>query len=126
MFEGNTAATLSTSCEPTLDPIRCCGNYNRDKNPAFPRMHHKFLVFCDVDEIDYSKEGTPKPVHPTKVWTGSFNLTKNAGMSLENAVILTDPALINAYYQEWGWVLSLSEPLNWETDWLTPEFRIGT
>jgi len=24
------------------------GNYNHDKVPARPRMHHKFLVFCRV------------------------------------------------------------------------------
>ena len=25
--------------------VRCCGNHNSTRNPSFPRMHNKFLVF---------------------------------------------------------------------------------
>ena len=44
----------SVSCDPKIDPVRCVGNYNADKHPAFPRMHHKFLVFCR-SEPDHSQ-----------------------------------------------------------------------
>lgn len=35
--------SLSTCSDPTVEPIRCVGNHNRDKVPAFPRSHHKFF-----------------------------------------------------------------------------------
>lgn len=108
--------------DPGIDPVRCMGNHNRDKEPAFPRMHHKFLVFCRV----HAQRHFYEDVQPYAVWTGSFNLTQNAERSLENALYLTDPALVQAYYQEWAQIEALSEPLNWEYPWCAPEWRIGT
>ena len=49
---------------------------------------------------------------PRVVWTGSFNFTLNATNSFENAVVLHDPKIVNAFYQEWGQILALSEPLD--------------
>lgn len=152
------------------DPIRCVGNYNSDKSPAFPRAHHKFVIFgrtkakprqpseaifpsdystteiqslgfgvgdenfvfngTDIEDLDDeeddfdSSEGLT--VQPYGVWTGSFNFTKNAGHSLENAVYLEDKAIVNAYANEFAQIFALSEPLNWESVWSCPEFRVGT
>jgi hypothetical protein len=118
-------AQLSYLSDQTIQAVRCVGNYNREKKPAFPRMHNKFLVFCRVCPVEV--EGyTAEQVQPYAVWTGSFNLTKNAGMSLENAVLITDPAIVNAYYCEWGQIMALSESLDWESDWSAPEWRIGS
>jgi hypothetical protein len=60
------------------------------------------------------------------VWTGSFNFTETATASLENAVILREPRLIEAYLREFCQVAALSEPLDWSSAWLAPEWRIGT
>jgi phosphatidylserine/phosphatidylglycerophosphate/cardiolipin synthase-like enzyme len=60
------------------------------------------------------------------VWTGSFNLTFNAQQSLENAVLLREPALVEAYFHEFGQIMAISEQLDWESDWVEPEHRIGT
>jgi len=65
-------------------------------------------------------------LEPYAVWTGSFNFTKNAGFSLENAVIMRNPKIVNAYLLEWANVEAISEPLDWENDWVAPEWRIGT
>ena len=46
-FRADGIRELSSLGDPTLEPIRCVGNHNKDKKPAFPRMHHKFLVFTD-------------------------------------------------------------------------------
>jgi hypothetical protein len=116
---------LSVCSDPAIDPVRCVGNHNRNKAPAFPRMHNKFLVFCKVFKVAEQNYGRPM-MKPYAVWTGSFNLTKNASMSLENAVVLTDPAIVSAYFNEWGQVLALSESLDWESDWSEPEWRIGS
>ncbi|MBL7970855.1 MAG: hypothetical protein JNL03_04970, partial [Prolixibacteraceae bacterium] len=43
---------LSVCGDPTVDSIRCVGNHNSDKNSAFPRAHHKFLVFCELNSQD--------------------------------------------------------------------------
>ena len=112
---------MSYAGEPSIESVRCVGNYNRDKNPAFPRMHNKFLVFGDINSVDGEDYVAPKAV-----WTGSFNLTKNAGYSFENALIIRDPVIVNAYAQEYGQIAGLSEPLDWQSDWSSPEFRLGS
>lgn len=115
---------LSFATDPTVDAIRCVGNHNSDKNPAFPRAHHKFLVFCNIknsSEFEYS---------PVALWTGSFNFTKNATYSFENVLYMTDKSgnnsIINAYLNEHHQIFALSEKLDWEYEWTTPEFRLGT
>jgi HKD family nuclease len=113
---------LSICGDPSVQPVRCIGNHNEDKIPAFPRAHHKFLVFCRFDK--------DKKYVPTVAWTGSFNLTFNATKSFENVIILTDNSgnnkIINSFLQEHHQLFTLSEPLNWRDTWSTPEFRIGT
>ena len=106
--------------------IRCVGNHNVNKDPAFPRAHHKFIVglSCphDVDEPPwYGCRLTPHAV-----WTGSFNFTANGTRSLENAVILRDPVIAEAFLGEFCQVAAISEPLDWETPWARPEWRLGS
>jgi len=118
---------LSICDEPVIYPVMCVGNHNKEKHPAFPRSHHKFLVFCEkrgkLDEykIDYA---------PTAVWTGSFNFTKNATHSFENALYIEDKSgnnpILQAYLNEHHQIFTLSEMLDWETTWIEPRYRIGT
>lgn len=117
-------AGLSTACDPTVEGVRCVGNYNRDKNPSMPRMHNKFVVFCDV--IEGASRFKEDIVVPKSVWTGSMNFTHNATLSFENGVLIQDKKIATAYANEWAQIFALSEPLNWEHDWVAPEFRIGT
>jgi phosphatidylserine/phosphatidylglycerophosphate/cardiolipin synthase-like enzyme len=63
---------------------------------------------------------------PEAVWTGSFNFSVNAGRSLENAVFIEDTAIAQAYANEFSQVAALSEPLNWQDPWCSPEWRCGT
>lgn len=60
------------------------------------------------------------------VWTGSYNFTQNAERSWENAVIIRDPVIADAYLREWAQLYSLSEPLDWKSPYVAPEWRIGT
>jgi hypothetical protein len=105
-----------------IPPVRCVGNDNADKHPAWPRMHNKFLVFCSLRENAWRGP----ELHPECVWTGSYNITFNAQKSFENAVILRDSDIAAAYAREWAQILALSEPLDWEDRWSAPEYRIGT
>ncbi|MFV9423780.1 hypothetical protein [Microbacterium sp. S1037] len=113
----------SYATDPTLEPVRCVGNHNSDKSPAMPRMHHKFLV-----RLEYNERAEPAVDHlrPVAVWTGSFNFSKNAGYSFENAVEIDDSSIAAAYFAEFARVMSLSEPLEWESPWVYPEWRTGT
>ena len=99
-------------------------------------MHHKFLVFCDrgyqVEKYDEGPNGE-KPFSidhpcfvPKAVWTGSFNATHTSIRSLENAVIIHRPEAARAYYDEWKTLLGLSEPLDWTSNYVEPEYRIGS
>lgn len=92
--------------------IRCVGLGGGSRNR--PRLHHKFLVFCDRHNA------------PQAVWTGSFNPTDNATRSLENAVIIRDETIADAYHKEWVALFGISEPLDWTSRWVAPEYRIGT
>lgn len=118
-----TISRMSYGGESDIEAVRCVGNYNRDKNPAFPRMHNKFLIFGD---FSFRGDDEYPVMDPNAVWTGSFNLTKNAGFSLENALIIRDKKIVNAYAQEYGQIAGLSEPLDWRSDWCSPQFRIGS
>jgi len=118
------AANLSVCSDPSVDPIRCVGNHNSDKKSAFPRMHNKFLVRCKIgDFLDASEH---HELIPTAIWTGSFNFSKTAGNSFENAIIIENETIANAYANEFAQIFALSEPLDWSSKWVEPELRIGT
>lgn len=109
--------SMNVCGDPTLQAIRCMGNHNSTRRPASPRMHNKFLVFA---------KRRPQGIIPYAVWTGSFNMTYNAGCSFENALYITDTEIVDAYFNEYLQIAALSEPLDWESDWCEPEWRIGT
>ncbi len=130
-FDGTILSRLTVAGDTSIDPVRCIGNHNADKQSAFPRSHHKFVIFCDyVEEVPH-EFGMSSPlilpmILPKSVWTGSYNFTKTAGMSFENAVVLSDPSIVDAYFHEYAQIAALSEPLDWERQWSVPEWRIGT
>jgi hypothetical protein len=98
--------------------IRLCGFFNKEKNPAFPRMHNKFALFGKYDQKLTFNE----------VWTGSFNWTFNATQSFENAIVSMNPKIIKAYLSQWLEILMMSQPLDWKSEWhpQNSELRYGT
>lgn len=112
---------MSYCSSPEIDPIRVVGYSNTEKLPAFPRSHHKFLIFCNKKE---NKMGMA--VNAYGLWTGSYNLSQNAERSFENAIYTTMGKIIEAYLMEWGQVAALSEKIDWDSDWVAPEWRIGS
>lgn len=122
---------LSACSLTSFDTVRCVGNYNADKKPAFPRAHHKFLVFLRKDGVLTDEEKFEDWVDrlsytPYAVWTGSFNFTENAAASFENAVYIQNRTIAQAYLDEFVHLFALSEPLDWHSQWVEPEYRIGT
>ena len=123
---------LSVASDDTLAPIRCVGVRPDDpKSRNHPRMHHKFMVFCDLgyEKIEDGPDGEIggyERLIPKVVWTGSFNPTTNGSRSLENAVIINSPEIAEAYAREHAILLAVSEPLNWSERYVAPEYRIGT
>lgn len=122
-FRPTILSKMSYCGDPTLDPVRCFGNYNSLRVPAFPRMHHKFIVLCH--EAETEPRGYMN-YEPYEVWTGSFNFTKNASDSFENAIVLKDACLVQAFFSEFAQIAALSEPLNWESEWVEPQWRWGS
>lgn len=120
--------SLNVCNDPTVEAVRCVGNHNTTKQPVHPRMHHKFVTFCSFDMAppSFLNEATAVTLIPRKVWTGSFNFTQNGVQSLENAVVVNDTHIAEAYFHEWEQVFALSEPLDWRTPWVAPEYRIGS
>jgi hypothetical protein len=111
--------SLSYCSNWELEAVRCVGVANIAKQAASPRMHHKFVVFGNLNPEGWCFE-------PKAVWTGSFNFTHNGRNSLENAVFIEDEKIANAYFQEYSQVYALSEPLDWKSVWVAPEYRIGS
>lgn len=89
--------------------IRCIGNSLETSS----RMHNKFIVLCKAKDGLFT---------PYAVWTGSFNFTKSATLSLENAVLLTESCIVDAYAKEFVQNLALSESIKWKESKCTPEF----
>lgn len=122
----STLGQLSICGDPTVDPIRCLGNYNSGHHAAFPRAHNKFLVFC---RTSYDEQGVMINYRPTAVWTGSFNLTYNATNSFENAVVMHDHSgkneILWSFLQEHHQLFALSERLNWTSPWVKPQYSFG-
>jgi len=111
--------------------VRCVGYAKRGSDIAVPRMHHKFLVFGRQPSGHHTSDADDAPwvrgdIEPQAVWTGSFNFTHNGGESLENAVFIRSPKIAGCYLREFAQVAALSEPLDWTSEYVEPEWRIGT
>jgi hypothetical protein len=107
------ASDLSTHEGDSSEAIRCVGLC-----PTLgPRMHHKFLVFCD-----WFDDGENSPtVVPKVVCTGSYNFTQNSVKSWENAIFFHDQRIALAYAKEFSQLLAFSEPLDWESKSINPQ-----
>jgi len=112
-------APISTHGTSWSDPIRCVGNHNSSKTQIKPRMHNKFLI--GIKKI-------PKEpfLRPTAVLTGSYNFTKSSEYSFENVVILPNRRVAEAYMREFQQIFLFSEPLDWKSEWVEPDVRIGS
>lgn len=111
-------------CSFETSGVRCAG-YNFSDSRTYPRMHHKFLVFCRWVGAKGNR-GEIGSFEPEKVWTGSYNFTNNGERSLENAVLIHDSRVAAAYLREFVHCLSISEPLDWNSEWVQPEYRWGS
>lgn len=98
--------------------IRRCGFINKNKLPAFPRMHNKFIVFGN-DELIFDDDGSfiCNSRNYTEVITGSFNYTENSTNSLENIICVKDKKIVRSYYAQFGEIALISVELDWEGDW---------
>lgn len=102
-----------------IDPVRCIGMHGDKKQTMHPRMHHKFLVFLNMQKND---DGS-FIAKPYGVWTGSFNVTSNATRSFENAVYIKNEKIAEAYMKEWAQLMGLSEDLDWQAEDIAPNLN---
>jgi len=105
--------------------IRRCGFINKDKLPAFPRMHNKFIVLGNDRLINDDEGGYNGLVcEYTEVITGSFNYTENSTNSLENIICIKDAKIVDSYYKQFGEIALISVELDWEGDWNPDESNL--
>lgn len=109
-------AGLSFGGDQSVDRYRVFGKLEKGDDRR-PLMHHKFLVGCDISK---------SKLVPQSVWTGSYNMTKRSNMSLENAVIIKDGGVADAYLREWLEVFALSESLNFDSHYVRPQWTWGS
>lgn len=128
---------MSYSSDPTLEGVRCFGERLRERYRSL--MHHKFAVFCEVEtkkDTFFSREVFGKSdreytyfwhsVRPVAVWTGSYNWSMLSERHLENAVFIEDETIAAAYLREWSLIAAMSEPLDWESEYVEPQWRLGS
>lgn len=125
-FSTGILGRVQTNADPEMDAVRCLGNFNREKSPAHPRMHNKFLVFCESHTVEPDGQYESTTITPESVWTGSFNFSDTATKSFENAVHISDLDIADSFFREFQQIYALSEPLDWEEDYMQPEWSIGT
>jgi hypothetical protein len=120
----NILPKISYCSNPIMEAVRCVGH---KRSFCTPLMHNKFIVFCKAREIKESDEDfVVREIIPYAVWTGSFNFSLTSSTSLENAVVIKYPDIANAYYQEFGQIYAISEPLDWTAKYIEPTERIGS
>jgi hypothetical protein len=86
-------------------------------------MHNKFILFAKVSRGANDRD--IEVISPYAVLTGSFYFTKNAINSLENALYISIPLIVIAYYIKFDQSAIMSEPVDWSADWVEPEWRVG-
>lgn len=117
---------LSEDCHPRIDPIKCVGK--EETKGSYSLMHNKFLIFAKTENQCVEVNGNNfcmEMVKPYAVWTGSFNFTYNATQSLENALIITDDEIVNAYFKEFGQIAAISEKLVWTSKYPKPDWKFN-
>ena len=124
-FEFNNILPKISYCRDTfMEAVRCVGH---KRSFCTPLMHNKFIVFCKSREIkDPDGDYVTREIIPYSVWTGSFNFSLTANTSLENAVVIKNTEIANAYYNEFGQIYAISEPLDWTAKYIEPTERIGS
>jgi hypothetical protein len=115
--------------DQSIAGVRCVGlrNDRVASGVRHPLMHNKFLVFARLRFVPEHDEEKDEPLwDPQIVWTGSYNLSRMAHRSRENTVVIRNPTVASAYLHEWVDLMSLSEPLDWGSDWVDPQWHEGS
>ena len=87
-------------------------------------MHHKFLVDCsleDDNEMRLANSSPRKKLVAKRFWTGSYNFSKNAQCSLENALVCEDKKAAECYFWMWQRIYAMSESLEYASSNPEPE-----
>lgn len=97
--------------KPLVASVRCLGDEVVSEFNA-RRMHHKFVVF--------GQRNSDNTCTATHVWTGSYNFSKSAELSLENAIYIKDTGIANQYACEFAAIFLNTEPLDWISKTMSP------
>lgn len=90
-----------------IDGVRAHGERSTTRQAHVARMHHKFVVVF-------------RGAEPIGVWTGSYNPTRVAEQSAENAVWIEDVRIATQFAHEHVRLLLTSEPVRWTSKHRAP------
>lgn len=106
------------AADPPTCAIRCAGNVKPKGVSIMDHsvLHHKFVVLGRWDSDDKNL----RQFQPQAVWEGSLNWGVND--NVDNASLHEDPERAARFYEEFLTVLSFSEPTEWTSKTIAPEF----
>ena len=94
-------------------------------------MHNKFLVFgnmvpTETCVFDDGEHYTEFDFEACAVLTGSANYSESSSLHEENLLYVESKQLASAYHNRWRRIVSISEKLDWTSEYVEPEFRWET
>ena len=128
-------SSLSFATDPTLEGVRCLGN-RPEPGVASPNAQQVFRVLqhrYDLSSRLHFKgtrrtlpECPPTPMAAPVRVDRLVQRHHKWPQLMGNSLIIQDVTIAQAYLDEWCQLLALSEKLDWEDPYVTPQWRIGT
>jgi hypothetical protein len=73
------------------EPVRWMGEFNTKKSPAFPRLHNKFLVFCETYEYSYEHTDDDNEYDDDGNWiVPAYSFDEAGVLQVENKIVPGD------------------------------------
>ncbi|MEP7194323.1 MAG: hypothetical protein ABI903_15850 [Actinomycetota bacterium] len=111
--------------EGVISAVRELGFRSTSRDKLVPMVHAKVMLVGELwwhDEHPFGYSADMMGFRPHQLWVGSPNFTTSSRASLEMGMWTSDPAMLNAARD---WLLALiemSEPLEFGSDHLEPEY----
>jgi ATP-dependent helicase IRC3 len=83
---------------------------------------HSIITANEIFSLDLRSRSVKEAVE----YQAERERVRPSANSFENVVVIREPGIVAAYFKVFGELMAVSEPLDWESRWVAPEWRIGT